>query len=148
MFCLNHRIGVLFRENPKKRSYEIRYFFLDDDANLFYILSLARLQKVIRTSKDLSEIKTKLTKMEERHFSLKKYDISAPRPYSSDAVLPLSNRTCVEMREKDSKGDDKMYKVFGFIDEDTQNLFEEMQVLTGKKKRESNKRRSIIEEEK
>lgn len=73
MYCLNHRIGTLFRENSKKRSYEIRYFFLDDDANLYYILSLARLQKVIRMSKNLQEIKSKLVKMGERCFSIKKY---------------------------------------------------------------------------
>lgn len=63
MYCLNHRIGILFRENPKKRSYEIRYFFLDDDANLFYIVSLARLQKVVRMSRNFAEIKIKLVKL-------------------------------------------------------------------------------------
>lgn len=46
------------------------------------------------------------------------------------------------------KEEEKMYKVFGFIDEDTQLLHEEMLILTGKKKREAVKRKSIIEEEK
>ena len=116
MFCLNHRIGILFRENQKKRSYEIRYFFLDDDANLFYIVSLARLHKSIRISKHISEIKTKLLKMGERSFNIKKYEFSAPKLYSSDAVLPMSNRTYIEMREKDIKEEEKIYKVFGLID--------------------------------
>ena len=145
MYCLNHRIGVLFRENPKKRSYEIRYFFLDDEANLFYIVSLARLQKVVRLSSTFSEIKAKLVKLGERSFNIKKYEMSAPKPYSSDAVLPLSNRTCIEMREKDVKEEEKMYKVFGFVDEDTYLLYEEMLILTGKKKRDVTKRKSIIE---
>ena len=54
MYCLNHRIGILFRENLAKKSYELRYFFIDDNANLFYIVSLPRLQKVIRLSKNFS----------------------------------------------------------------------------------------------
>lgn len=41
-----------------------------------------------------------------------------------------------------------MYKIFGFIDEDTHLLYEEMLYLTGKKNRSVNKRKSIIEEEK
>ncbi len=53
MYCINYRIGILFKENLEKKSYEIRYFFLDDDANLIYISSLARLQKIIRLSADL-----------------------------------------------------------------------------------------------
>ena len=43
------------------------------------------------------------------------------------------------------KEEEKMYKVFGFIDEDTQLLHEEMLYLTGKKKRDISKRKSIIE---
>ena len=54
-------------------------------------------------SKNLTEIKAKLIKMGERSFNIKKYELSAPKPYSSDAVLPLSNRTCIEMREKEIK---------------------------------------------
>lgn len=52
MHCLNYRIGILFRENQHKKSYEMRYFFIDDQANLFYVSSLPRLQKVIRLSSD------------------------------------------------------------------------------------------------
>lgn len=52
MLCLNHRIGVLFRENLTKKSYELRYFFIDDEGNLFYISNLPKLQKVIRLSRD------------------------------------------------------------------------------------------------
>ena len=62
MYCLNHRIGILFRENLAKKSYELRYFFIDDNANLFYIVSLPRLQKVIRLSKNFPEIKSRLEK--------------------------------------------------------------------------------------
>lgn len=83
MYCLNRRVGILFRENLAKKSYELRYFFIDDGANLFYIANLPRLQKVIRVCKDLSEIKTKLEKSGERSFNLQKYQISAIRSYHS-----------------------------------------------------------------
>ena len=53
MYCLNYRVGILFRENISKKSYELRYFFIDDNANLYYIVSLPRLQKMIRLCKDL-----------------------------------------------------------------------------------------------
>lgn len=52
MYCLNQRIGLLFRENLSKKSYELRYFFIDNDANMYYISNLPKLQKVIRLSKD------------------------------------------------------------------------------------------------
>ena len=52
MHCLNYRVGVLFRENIQKKSYEMRYFFIDDEGSLYYLTSLARLQKVIRLSSD------------------------------------------------------------------------------------------------
>jgi hypothetical protein len=52
MYCLNHRIGILFRENLSRKSYELRYFFIDDEGHLFYIVNLPKLQKVIRLSKD------------------------------------------------------------------------------------------------
>jgi hypothetical protein len=41
----------------------MRYFFIDDEGNLFYISSLARLQKVIRLSSDFKDIKIKLNQM-------------------------------------------------------------------------------------
>jgi hypothetical protein len=63
MHCFNYRIGILFRENLAKKSYEMRYFFIDDEANLFYVSSLARLQKIIRLSSDFKEIKSKLLQM-------------------------------------------------------------------------------------
>jgi hypothetical protein len=52
MYCLNHRIGILFRENLSRKSYELRYFFIDDEGHLFYIANLPKLQKVIRLSRD------------------------------------------------------------------------------------------------
>ena len=63
MHCLNYRIGILFRENLQKKSYEMRYFFIDDEANLFYLSSLARLQKLIRLSSDFKDIKAKLIQL-------------------------------------------------------------------------------------
>lgn len=63
MHCLNYRIGILFRENLQKKSYEMRYFFIDDEANLFYLSSLARLQKIIRLSSDFKDIKSKLAQL-------------------------------------------------------------------------------------
>jgi hypothetical protein len=52
MYCINYRVGILFKENLEKKSYELRYFFIDDEANLFHIPSLARLQKIVRLSAD------------------------------------------------------------------------------------------------
>ena len=52
MYGLNHRIGILFRENMQKKSYEMRYFFIDDAANMYYVVSLPRLQKTIRLNID------------------------------------------------------------------------------------------------
>jgi hypothetical protein len=63
MHCINHRVGILYRENITKKSYELRYFFIDDDANLFYVNSLPRIQKAMRFSKDITEMKTKLMKL-------------------------------------------------------------------------------------
>jgi len=63
MYCLNHRIGILFRENLTKKSYEIRYFFVDDDANLFHIANLSRLQRIIQATKSSKEIRKKLVEM-------------------------------------------------------------------------------------
>lgn len=98
MHCLNYRIGILFRENLQKKTYEMRYFFIDDEANLFYLSSLARLQKLIRLSSDFKEIKAKLVKMGEKSFSLYKYNVHPPKNYQSDAILPFCNRTCLEIR--------------------------------------------------
>jgi len=42
----------------------------------------------------------------------------------------------------------KPYKIFGFLDEDTPLLHHEIEVLTGRKKVETIKRKSIIEDEK
>lgn len=98
MHCLNYRIGVLFRENIQKKSYEMRYFFIDDDANLFYVSSLPRLQKVIRLASDFKQIRAKLAKLGEKSFSLSKYTITGPRNYSSEAILPFSNRTCIDIK--------------------------------------------------
>lgn len=98
MHCLNYRIGILFRENQHKKSYEMRYFFIDDEGNLFYLSSLARLQKVIRLSSDFKDIKTKLSKMGEKCLSLAKYNTNLPRHYQSEAILPFSNRTCIDIR--------------------------------------------------
>ena len=81
----------------------MRYFFIDDEGNLFYLSSLARLQKVIRLSADFKEIKNKLNKMGEKSLSLTKYNTTAPRHYQSEAILPFSNRTCIDIREKESK---------------------------------------------
>ena len=100
MHCLNYRIGILFRENMHKKSYEIRYFFIDDEANLYYLSSLARLQKVVRLSTDFKEIKLKLSQMGEKYLGLQKYNINPPRHYHSEAILPFSNRTCVEVNLK------------------------------------------------
>lgn len=61
----------------------MRYFFIDDEANLFYLSSLARLQKIIRLSSDFKDIKVKLTKMGEKCLSLSKYTTSPPRHYQS-----------------------------------------------------------------
>jgi hypothetical protein len=74
---------VLFRENVQKKSYEMRYFFIDDDANLFYVASLPRLQKVIRLASDFKQIRSKLSKLGEKSFSLSKYTVTGPRNYSS-----------------------------------------------------------------
>ena len=30
MYCINYRVGILFKENLTKKSYELRYFFIDD----------------------------------------------------------------------------------------------------------------------
>jgi hypothetical protein len=61
----------------------MRYFFIDDDANLFYVASLPRLQKVIRLASDFKEIRTKLAKMGEKSFPLAKYTVTGPRNYIS-----------------------------------------------------------------
>ena len=100
MHCLNYRIGILFRENLQKKTYEMRYFFIDDEANLFYLSSLARLQKLIRLSSDFKDIKLKLVKMGEKSFSLNKYNLHPPKNYQSDAILPFCNRTGLEIKEK------------------------------------------------
>lgn len=121
----------------------MRYFFIDDEANLFYLPSLARLQKLIRLSSDFKEIKLKLVKMGEKSFSLNKYAVHNPKNYQSDAVLPFCNRTCVEIKEKEGK-DERGYQLFGLIDEDTPLLYEEILRLTGRKKVENSKRKSVI----
>jgi len=41
----------------------MRYFFIDNEANLYYLSSLARLQKIVRLSSDFIDIKTKLVQM-------------------------------------------------------------------------------------
>lgn len=53
MHCINHRVGILYRENLTKKSYELRYFFIDNEGNLFYVNSLPRIQKAMRFSKDM-----------------------------------------------------------------------------------------------
>jgi hypothetical protein len=127
MFCLNHRIGILFRENPAKKSYELRYFFLDNDANMFYIASLPRLQKVARLSKDLKDVKNRLVKLGEKSLPLANYTFLGPKMYNTEAVLPFSNRTYVEMKEKDgkdTKNEKTSFMLFGLMDEDTPYLYE------------------------
>lgn len=98
MHCANHRVGILYRENLAKKSYELRYFFIDDDANLFYVNSLARIHKAMRFSKDITQMKIKLMKLGERFLDLKKYQISAPKSYSTEAVIPFSNRLCFDIK--------------------------------------------------
>lgn len=78
----------------------MRYFFIDDEANLCYVSSLARLQKVIRLSSDFKEIHNKLLQMGEKYFPLTRYAVSGPRNYTSEAILPFSNRTCIDIKEK------------------------------------------------
>ena len=125
----------------------MRYFFIDDEANLFYLSSLARLQKLIRLSSDFKEIRAKLVKMGEKSFSLGKYHLQAPKTYHSDAILPFCNRTCIEIKEKDAK-DERGYQLFGLIDDDTPLLYDEIMRLTGRKKLQNSKRKSVIEDEK
>ena len=86
----------------------------------------------------------RLEKAGERCFSLQKYQILQPKTYHSEAVLPFSNRTCIELKEKEPKGEEKYYQVFGLIDEDTPLLYDEILVLIGKKKRDVVKRKSVI----
>lgn len=50
------------------------------------------------------------------------------------------------MREKDSKNDEKIYQIFGLSDEDTGLIYEEILHLTGKGKKITNKRQSILQE--
>ena len=147
MHCLNYRIGILSRENPHKKSYEMRYFFIDNEANLYYLSSLARVQKVVRLSSDFLEIKAKLVQMGEKSLTLGKYQANQPRHYQSEAILPFSNRTCIDIREKEAK-DERGYQLFGLIDEDTPLIYEEILRLTGKKKVEMSKRKSVLEDEK
>ena len=85
--------------------------------------------------------------MGEKNFSLGKYHVSLPRNYASEAILPFSNRTCIDIREREGK-DEKGYQLFGLIDEDTPLLFEEIQRLTGRKKADPIRRKSVIEDEK
>lgn len=94
MYCLNHRIGIQYRENLARKSYELRYFFIDNEANLFYVPSLPRIQKAIRVSKNIKEIKTKLVKLGERSLDLNKYVVTPPKQYPGEAVIPFSNRVC------------------------------------------------------
>ena len=101
----------------------MRYFFIDDQANLFYVASLPRLQKVIRLSCDFKEIRGKLIQMGEKSFTLAKYNPTPPRNYQSEAILPFSNRTCIDIRERDAK-DERGYQLFGLIDEDTPLLYD------------------------
>lgn len=56
MYCLYHRIGIVYREtiSENRKSYSIHYFFLDDDNKLFYMANLARLQRVLRTCSNAS----------------------------------------------------------------------------------------------
>jgi hypothetical protein len=61
--------------------------------------------------------------MGEKSFTLQKYSVSGPRNYQSEAILPFSNRTCVDIKEKEGK-DDRGYQLFGLIDEDTPLLLE------------------------
>lgn len=83
MFCINRRVGILFRENPTKKSYELRYFFLDNEANMFYIASLPRLQKVAQVSKDLRDLKNRLVKLGEKSLPLASYNFNAPQKYNT-----------------------------------------------------------------
>ena len=125
----------------------MRYFFIDDEANLYYLSSLARLQKVVRLSSNFKDIRTKLAQMGEKYLALSKYNPLQPRHYQSDAILPFSNRTCIDIKEKEAK-DDRGYQLFGLIDEDTPLLYEEIMRLTGRKKVEQPKRKSVLEDEK
>lgn len=95
MFCLNSRIGILFRENFSKKSYELRYFFIDDDANLYYIANLPRLLKITKISKSNSEIKKRLEQTGEKSFHLSQYIFKAPKAYSTESVIPFCNRTYI-----------------------------------------------------
>ena len=41
--------------------------------------------------------------MGEKNFSLGKYQVGPPRNYATEAILPFSNRTCIDIREKEGK---------------------------------------------
>jgi hypothetical protein len=53
--------------------------------------------------------------MGEKSLSLAKYNPLPPRHYQSEAILPFSNRTCIDIREKETK-DERGYQLFGLID--------------------------------
>lgn len=74
--------------------------------------------------------------------------MTAPKQYTGEAVIPFSNRVCFEIKEKEAKGDEKVYQIFGLSDEDTGLIYEEILCLTGKAKKPVNKRNSVLQEEK
>lgn len=97
---------------------------------MYYIVNLPKLQKIIRLSRDCKEVKARLVKLGEKCFNLNNYEVTGPKAYNTESVLPFCNRTCIEMREKepkeqkDPKDQKTAYMLLGFLDEDTYSIHE------------------------
>jgi hypothetical protein len=113
MYGLYLRVGLIYRESlvESKKSFSIHYFFLDDKNRLYLAHSLARLQKILRVVTSVEEVARQLARAGEKSIQLEKYAVSDVKTMVNDGILPFTNRTYVEIKDKETGKELKLFSL-------------------------------------
>ena len=104
MYGLYLRTGLIYKESvaESKKSFSIQYFFIDDKGRLNLTSCLARLQRVLRVAETIEEAAQQLVGAGEKSVALEKYANGEIKHLVNDGVLPFTNRSYVEIRDRDT----------------------------------------------
>lgn len=121
MYGLYLRSGLIYKESvaESKKSFSIQYFFVDDRGRLHLINCLPRLQRVLRVTESVEEAAEQLVSAGEKSVSLEKYVVGEIKLLVNDGVLPFTNRSYVEIRDRESG---KELKLIPLVEDDIAEL--------------------------
>lgn len=121
MYGLYLRSGLIYKESvaESKKSFSIQYFFVDNRGHLVLTSCLSRLQRAFRVADSAEEVAQYLTRAGEKSVGLEKYAVGDIKQLTNDGVLPFTNRSYVEIRDRDTN---KELKLIPLVEEDIGEL--------------------------